>query len=405
LTAACALAGIQAHSADAVEFESSALFYAEPSRVSAFEGVLEGRHEFTGERTGSFKLVYDALTGASASGAVPSRQVQTFTRPSGRGSYTVTPGDTPLDDTFHDTRVAGSGNFSIPLGRLVRVTTGLYGSTEFDYTSLGGNLSVSRDFDRRNTTLKAGVSYSNDSIRPVGGRPIPLASMEPAGRLQPRLRGHGSKRVFDFIAGITQVIDRATLAHLSYSFSDVSGYQTDPYKIVSVVDPLSGDPTDQLFESRPDARAKHILFGKIKRNVGGDVVDVSYRFMSDDWNIVSHTVDLNYRRMIGANRYIQPRVRFYRQSAADFYARWLEDGQLLPAHATADYRLGQFDGWTVGARFGQAIGPNQTFVARLEYYLQAGDSSPPGAPGALADFDLFPTVDAWIVNVGYSIGL
>ena len=373
--------------------------------MTAFEAVLEGRHDFASERSAALKFVYDALTGASASGAVPASQIQTFTRPSGRGSYTVQPGETPLDDTFHDVRVAGSGTFSFPIDRLSRATVGLYGSTEYDYLSLGANTSLARDFNKRNTTLSAGVSFSDDTIGPEGGRPIPFAAMEPANSSQRRLDGDGSKQVLDLVAGITQILSRTTIAQLDYSLSRVKGYQTDPYKLVSVVDPTSGDPTDQLFESRPDARLKHAIFGRVKRHLGRDIVDLSYRYMTDDWNIRSHTVDLNYRWMLRPDRYLQPQFRFYAQSEAEFYARWLLDGQQLPTHATADYRLGEFDAWTVGLRFGKIITSEQEFVIRAEYYWQTGDSSPPNAPGALAEFDLFPTVDAWIVNVGYSIGL
>ena len=127
--------------------------------------------------------------------------------------------------------------------------------------------------------------------------------------------------------------------------------------------------------------------------------------MTDDWSIQSHTIDLNYRWMMRPDRYLQPNLRFYHQSAADFYRGWLEGGQVFPSQATADYRLGEMNTYTLGLRFGQLVTTGQTFVVRMEYYWQAGDSSPPGAPGVLATFDLFPTVDAWIVNVGYTVEL
>jgi hypothetical protein len=47
---------------------------------------------------------------------------------------------------------------------------------------------------------------------------------------------------------------------LSYSYSDEHGYQSDPYKLVSIVDPVSGQPAEQLYESRPDSRRKQSLF-------------------------------------------------------------------------------------------------------------------------------------------------
>ena len=139
--------------------------------------------------------------------------------------------------------------------------------------------------------------------------------------------------------------------------------------------------------------------------MGRDIIDLSYRYMTDDWSIGSHTVEANYRWMLRPDRFLQPNLRLYRQSAAEFYSRWLLDSQTLPKYVTADYRLGEFDAWTVGLRFGQTVRPGQDFVLRVEYYWQFGDSSPPGAPGALANFDLFPTVDAWIVNAGYSLAM
>jgi len=405
LTAACALAGIQTARAEVTEFSAATLLYTEPSRVTAFEAIGQVHHEFSNGRSVMLKAVYDALTGASASGAVPSSVVQTYTRPSGLGSYQVSPGETPLDDTFHDTRFQGNVALTQPLGRVTKLTGGLNGSSEFDYLSLGGSFVLERDFNKRNTTLNLGTSYSHDTISPEGGRPVPFAEMTDPGVDPLRLDGNGSKNVLDATVGLVQILDRSTIAQFSYSLSHVDGYQTDPYKLVSVVDPVSGDPVEHLFESRPDARTKHIFYGKAKRSLGQDIVELSYRYLTDDWEVQSHTIDLNYRWMLNPDRYVQPRVRFYHPSAADFYTRWLEDGQSLPDHASADYRLGEFDAWTVGARFGQTLRSGHSVVVRVEYYIQAGDSSPPGAPGALADFDLFPKVDAWIVNVGYSAAL
>jgi hypothetical protein len=409
LTAACALAGIHASAVEATEVQGAALYYAEPSRVTAVEAIVEGRHEFVSGRSVSLKFLVDVLTGASANGAVPSTQVQTFTRPSGAGSYTIAPGDTPLDDTFHDARGALHAGVTQPINRLTSLSGGLNASIEHDYLSFGGNASMTREFNKRNTALNLGVSYSHDIIRPEGGRPIAFASMAPAEQPQPRLKSDGQKDVLDFMAGVSQVINRSTIAQISYSLSHLNGYQTDPYKIVSLVDAVTGDPLDQLYESRPESRTKHVLFGQMKHHLSRDIADASYRFLVDDWGILSHTVDLNYRLQFQPHRYVQPHVRFYHQTEADFYRRWLPADASgmpvsLPENVTADYRLGRFQAWTVGGRYGQALRPGQSLLVRVEHYWQMGDSHPPGAPGALAHLDLFPTVGAWIVNAGYSIG-
>ncbi len=402
LAAACATLGVAATPSIATEVDTAALVYAELDRVSAIETVVAVKHDFGAGRLFNFKLVLDSLTGASANGAVPRSDVlQIFTRPSGEGSFTVQPGETPLDDTFKDSRKALSIGYTMPFNRVTKMDFGLYGSGEHDYSSLGGNVSLSRDFDKRNRTLTAALSMSSDSVSPEGGRPIPFESMLPAGLDPLRLDGDGTKTVLDGILSLSQVINRSTVAQVNYSLSLADGYQTDPYKIVSVVDPTSGVPQDQLFEHRPDTRTKHILFALLKHHLAHDVVDLSYRFMTDDWGITSHTADLKYRHEMSGGRYLQPHVRWYRQSASDHFRPWLLDGEALPEFATADYRLGEMDTWTIGIKHGRPIGASRSISVRLEYYLQS-PSAPDSAPGQLADVELFPKVKAVFAQVGFT---
>lgn len=161
--------------------------------------------------------------------------------------------------------------------------------------------------------------------------------------------------------------------------------------MISVVDGATsanpGDPVDYVYESRPDARTKHSLFGLMKRYFAGDVVDLSYRFLWDDWGIRSHTVELRYRWELGERQFLQPQLRYYHQSAADFYVYNLINGDPLPFHASADYRLGTFDAYTVAARYGIVFAERQGINVRLGYYLQMGDSSPPDAVGSLKSLD------------------
>lgn len=404
MASACAALGAAATPSRATEVDTAALAYVEPDRVKALETVVAANHDFGDGLLGRFKLVYDALTGASANGAVPVRDVvQTFTRPSGEGRYDIQPGDTPLDDTFRDSRTAVSAGVTRPLGRLTKLDLGVYGSGEHDYTSLGANAALSRDFQKRNRTVSLAFSINKDTISPEGGRPEPFAEMAAPGASQPRLDGDGSKTVLDGILGVSQVIDRRTVVQLNYSLSVADGYQTDPYKVVSVVDPATGLPTAQLFEHRPDKRTKHIVYGLLKRHLARDVVDLSYRFMSDDWGVSSHTADARYRLQLGGDPgvFLQPHVRWYRQSGADHYAPWLLDGEALPEFATADYRLGPMTAWTFGLKHGRPLGEGRRVTLRVEYYRQTPDD-PADAPGQLASVDLLPPVSAVFAQVGFT---
>ncbi len=382
-------------------FDSSILYYAEPDRVTAIEPMLSAKKKISEDEFYSVKLVVDSLTGASHNGATPTNVSQTFTRPSGKGTYTAQPGETPLDDTFHDTRVALSGTYQQPIDRTKRNIYGVNVSNEYDYLSLGANYMYQKDFNQKNTTLNAGVAYAFDTIEPEGGLPTPLASMTAAGTTQPRDGTDDTKQILDLIFGVTQVIDRESLFQLNYSFSQADGYLTDPFKLVSVVDANTGSTTDNIYENRPDKRVKHGLYGAYKKAVGNDAVEVSYRFMTDDWGINSHTLDFHYSWLFSeGKKFLEPHIRLYTQSKADFYQTFLVQGE-NEKYVTGDYRLGDMNAITIGLKYGQELEKEKSFSVRLEYYLQTGKSSRDEI-GVQQGLDLYPDVDALILQVTYS---
>jgi hypothetical protein len=408
--AVMSLLSASAHAADNPwQVETSGLFYSEnDSRVSAIEPVVSARKEFADEHYLNLKLVVDALTGSTPSGALPSNSVQTFTRPSGNGSYTIQPGELPLDDTFHDTRVALSANWEQPLSDLWRGQTGVNFSREYDFTSIGVSGNVARDLNDRNTTLSAGINLENDWIAPEGDIPTPFAAMQPVGAVQARGEDSDSKTVVDFLFGVTQVINSRTLMQLNYSISQSDGYLTDPFKILSVVDDATGDlvGTDAYrFENRPDKRTKQSLYWQTNYRLDRDRIRLSYRYFWDDWDIQSHTVDLSYRWNFAENQFLEPELRYYQQGEAEFYEPLLLESDVLsdtlPEFASADQRLAEFNALTVGVKYQRQLSNRQHWNARLAMYQQSGEGSPDGVFGSNAQYDLFPSLTAVIAQVGY----
>lgn len=398
--------------------DSAALYYGESDgRVSDFSVSGYARKETGEDRFLTLTMTFDTLTGASPTGAVPQPTPQTFTRPSGNDSYVISPGDAPLDDTFHDTRTAFSAGWELPVGRLTKLDVGASLSDEFDYTHLGVNASVARDFNNRNTTVSFGAAFASDAWNPIGGAPMPLNPMREVGNLDSKFDGGAridrDKDVVDLLIGVTQVISRQSIVQFNYSLSQSDGYLNDPFKVVSVVDPDTGlllpGPVGSglglyLYEGRPDQREKQSFYTLYKRDIGGNVFDVSYRYMTDDWNIDSHTVDMHYRFNMGSNgKYLQPHLRFYSQTAADFYRTVLFDGEPLPAYVSTDYRLGEFDAFTIGIEYGQDT-RSGSINARLEFYQQTGTPDPSARVGVLAGYDLYPDLNAVIAQFGYKFG-
>ena len=413
--ASCAVLGQSAQAGtvlDDWQFNSAILLYNETDRVSAAEAILSARGDFSDDRYLNLGLVVDTLTGASATGAVPQGQVQSFTRPSGNGSYQVAPGETPLDDTFRDTRIQLDASWEQPLAPDWRLSVGGHFSTEYDYLSLGVNSTLSRDFNQKNTTVSLGLAYSHDTIKPEGGIPVALTPMllrtdfaddasYQAAFDASRDRADDTKDTADVLLGLTQVINRNWLMQFNYSLSMASGYMTDPFKLVSVVD-AGGIVQQNLHENRPDKRTKHSLYWQNKLHWQGTYLDASYRYMWDDWDLSSHTADVKWRLPLNNSWYVEPQLRYYLQSAAEFYMPFLQQDQTLPEYASADYRIGKLSTYTLGAKFGTKLAAGNELSFRLALYQQKPENDGVEAPGILADMPLYEKVTAVMAQVSYS---
>jgi hypothetical protein len=422
-TATCTLLGtapanpVQAQEEPGWTIDTALLYYGEDNnRVQDISINILGVRNYVDDRILSLGLAVDSLTGATPIGAIPFGGPQTFTSPSGGQVRTTPANEIPLDDSFLDTRYALTANWTQPLGRLNTVSAGASASKEYDYLHLGANLKFSRDFNKRNTTASVALALASDEWDPVGGTPDPLSPMLDVGDLTNRI-GKQNKDIVDLVFGVTQVVSRNLLVQLNYSFSDSSGYLTDPYKIVSIVDPVSGDPIpraatpgidgpshEYLFEGRPDKRTKHSVFTQAKYYMSGKVLDVSYRYMTDDWDIDSHTIDVRYRWPVSDHSYFEPHVRFYTQTHANFYQPSLASNVTVPMFASADYRLGEFDAITLGLKYGWETASGNEVSARLEYYSSDGTVPANLVVGNQQATELYPDLNAIIAQFSFSFG-
>jgi len=404
----------QATDADEWQFDSAFLLYSEVDRVSATEAIIAGTKTFENDEILSLKITIDALTGASANGAVAQPNAQTFTRPSGNGQYVTPAGETPLDDTFHDTRVQLNGQWTQPLSENIIGSVGGHFSKEYDYLSLGVNGNLAYDFNKKNSTISMGLSYFQDTFTPEGGIPKPHSSMLVGDSSSPewdaefaktRVGENDDKTTADILVGFTQVINRRMITAFNYSYSMVDGYLTDPFKVVSVLN-KEGLAQDYIYESRPDSRVKQSTFMQAKYHFDNSllntVADVSYRYMWDDWGINSHTIDTRFTIPVGATSYIEPHIRFYQQGAADFYQPFIIEDQTPVSFVSADYRIGEMTTVTVGAKYGVVLNGGNELSFRLEYYRQMPTDAGFTEPNALNGQDTYPVVEAIIAQVSYS---
>jgi hypothetical protein len=428
MAASCALlsaTGVAHADSGDWQVDSALLYYKESDgRVQAIEPVVSLRRDFGEEHVLGLKFTFDSLTGGSPNGAIPSTRLQTFAAPSGRSLsssavpvtyttasgrtvrqletptlYTTLPGQMPLDSTFRDQRVAADASWSQPLGEASKLSVGAGLSDEHDWLAATANAGLSRDFNSRNTTLSLGVNGEYDSIKPVGGTPIALSDYTLFQKLGKESRSSVGGQV-----GLTQVLSRSWLMRFNLNYDRSSGYETDPYKIVSMVD-SAGSVTGYRYENRPDQRARKSVYVESRVALrADDALSLSYRRLQDDWGIHSDTVDVKYRWALNDDSYIEPHLRWYRQTAADFYHLYLGSTTALPAYVSADPRLAAFTAPTVGFKYARTGPDDSELSVRLEYYKQTGKDVQQG-PGALAGLDLYQGVKALMLQVGWRFGL
>lgn len=278
----------------------------------------EARLKFTG--------VIDAIAGATPTG-------QPATTPGGA---------VPLTN-IDDRRKAWTLDVSRQFGR-VNLAVGAANSRESDYVSTGFALNTLTDFNQKNTTLLVGLAGTSDEVKVF---------------YQPE---RADKRTFDAIVGLTQLLDAKSTVQLNFSYGRATGYLSDPYKIIQKnTELLPGLFLPLTFgENRPDERDKWIAYAGYNRTVDRlhGAVEASYRLYHDSFGITSHTVALGWFQQLGPQLIVSPTLRFYQQSAADFYHVSLDGSTITPGDTpdptgpffSADYRLTKLRTLTYGVK-------------------------------------------------------
>lgn len=390
------------------QLQSALAYYHEDGRIQAIEPMVNVSRDLSEGGKLALDGTFDALSGSSPNGALTSRTPQTFASPSAksfssaRHLYTAAPGRLPVDPNYSDARFAAGAQWTLPLTRFTRTTLGGKFSYEDDFYSLSLNASLEHDFNEKNTTVSIGVNDENDAIRPIGGTPLALSDYAAFDKT-----GNQSKNGAGVLVGVTQVMTRRWLTDLSVSVDRFSGYLNDPYKIASIVDP-NGDTAGYVYENRPGRRTRRSVYWE--NRIGGDrsSATLSVRYMSDTWGISSETTQLRVR-FWGPSRdqYLEPTVRWYKQTAADFYKAWIPSSETNDlTYVSSDARLGAFHAFTYGVKYGLNLSDrlgrdSAEFTVRAEYYRQTMEERTPG-PGALQGLNLYPGLRAVLIEFGFS---
>ena len=388
--ATCTLLSQQSGNALAIEnaweIDSSLLYYSEADdRVDVVKFVAAVGGDVSDRDRVNIQMVLDTMSGSTPSGAVKtSGGGDTVSGASGGGGTGVSDPNANALAKFDDTRLANSlswththdNNWSIDYNAAV--------SIENDWRSYSAAATVNKETAKKDYLFSLGAAVTHDEIFRVGAgdTPVPLSQIA-----DNESAGEGKRETFDIIAGLTHVINRRTVGQVNLAYGISNGYHTDPYKVFSVVDRETNIVIDDssYYESRPGDRKRASITFKLNHQTfpGNNIIHGSYRFYTDDWGVVSNTFDFNYRFNFANTNYIEPRIRLYQQSKADFYQNqfYVDDAGAsdpsvnFPEFISADYRLDDMASITSGIRYGREIGNNGHLRARLEYMYQSFENS------------------------------
>ena len=230
-------------------------------------------------------------------------------------------------------------------------------SEENDYRATYFKLSGSRNFNNDLTTVTLGFSHSADDIFPTDAE------------LFNRIRNE-NKRAISAAVSLSQVINRVTTFQTALSITEQSGFLSDPYK---------------LQDARPDNKTQIALSNSLRYFFieADGALQANYRYYHDDFGISSHTLDLSWFQNINRTFKISPMLRYYSQTAADFYTNIDDFTKPLKEPQSSDYRLSAFGAFSGGinliADFGDwtATLTAERYVANEKYSVYAVNQPSP----------------------------
>lgn len=189
-------------------------------------------------------------------------------------------------------------------------------SEENDYRAIYFGLNGERDYNNGLTTVSAGFSYSSDEIFPTDAVVFNRVEEE-------------EKQSSSLFVSVSQIINQVSSFQSALSFTEQSGFLSDPYKLRDI---------------RPDNKTQIAWSNSYRRFFvwANAALHVNYRYYHDDFGISSHTSDLSWHQNLGRTFQLVPQLRYYSQSAANFFTN--VDDFLMPIseYQSSDYRLSAF---------------------------------------------------------------
>jgi len=168
-------------------------------------------------------------------------------------------------------------------------------SIEKDYESFSPSIALSRDFNRRNTTLSMGYAHNFDTVN---------------GRF---MENKKSKDVDNYSLALTQVLSLSSIMQLGYTLQNNEGYLSTGNRQIILENDLVFD------EFLPSSRIRQAVAIRYAHWLATrTALHFSYRYYQDDWDLSSNTFEVKAYQTLSKRLQLRGEMRFYEQSAVEF---------------------------------------------------------------------------------------
>lgn len=297
-------------------------------------------------------------------------------------------------------------------------------SVESDYESRFVNWGGRLDFNSKLTTLNFSQSYTNSTVKALldhdsliyfsttgyeidgqgangyveelGGPVVPKNSAASVNKIL-----HGQREDIATNFSLTQVLNKSALMEAGIGYTHSSGFLENPYKVTYAffVDPTSFNADRGIFnnvatsaftEQRPNWRNQINLNLRYVQHIAplDAAMNLKYNYFFDDWGINAHTFEGKWVQPLPWGMTVTPSIRYYSQSAADFYHPFLVSrhagvGSVTSAenyrtlvneypHFSSDHRLSAYGALSGGVVVNKKFARGLSLEMGFEYYTHQG---------------------------------
>jgi hypothetical protein len=236
----------------------------------------------------------------------------------------------------------------------VAIGVGAAVSSERDFLSRAGSVEVRLFSEDRNRTWAFAFAGTNDRINPVNGVVV-----------------NAPRNTLDFLVGVTQALSPNAIVQSNVTYSRGHGYYSDPYK------PL---------DTRPERRTVFAWLTRYNLYLPAPdaTLRLSYRYLHDSFGSNSSALEATWYQPLPAAWSVAPGLRYYTQSAADFYFDPpYAQGYVAGQSYTADTRLSAFGAFTPSLAFARSFADGWSAGLKVALYRQRASwrFSGNGSPG------------------------